>query len=128
LFFVAQFWENQPPIHRREHSPEPSACELNLKEIGRIVREHCHAVAARNAEPLAQASGKAADPLIELRIRKAPAGSEVIHSDTVATCRCMMSNPVMRWIAIVASLPTATSWAARPYVVTDRNCSFSFRP
>jgi hypothetical protein len=47
LFFVAQFWENQPPIHRREHSPEPSACELNLKEIGRIVREHCHAVAAR---------------------------------------------------------------------------------
>ena len=68
---VLQFGNGEAGVQRQEHGADPETGELHLERIGRVQRQHRDAVAALDAESVAQMRGKARDPRVEAPRRKA---------------------------------------------------------
>jgi hypothetical protein len=90
-----QLRNGQPRIERHEDRADPPAGELDLQRIGRVQRQHCDAVTARNIPPVAQMRGEAGDALIEFGIAEPAFARKIDDGRLVRRASAKMRYPVV---------------------------------
>jgi hypothetical protein len=90
-----QLRHGQPRVQRQEYRADPETGELHFQRIGRVQRQHRDAVAARDAESVAEVRGQPRDPRVELRVGEPAFGGKVYRGDLARRAAAEMRDPVV---------------------------------
>ena len=88
-----QLVHGQSRIQRHENRSQPEAGELDFQDVGRIGRQHSHAVATLDAER-AQMRCQPVDPLVERAVGQAPLCRQIDQRGLVAAYLGVVGDPV----------------------------------
>ena len=79
-------------------APRPAAGELNLENVGRVVKERGDALAAAHATNVPQVAGEARDAFVVGGVAEMPAAGEIDGGHAIRSPARVMADPVvMAW-------------------------------